>query len=70
MRDKRPLLSTKDVGNDEDSAGSLIRGLEALVLELKAFDATVQKLSQNADNLIERQHYDAENIKIKKVKIS
>lgn len=69
MKDKRPILTTKEVGKDEDSAQSLKRKLEALTLELKTFEVTVTKLSQTADNLIERQHYDSENIDAKKKQI-
>lgn len=66
MHDRRPLLSTKEVGRDEDSAQSLKRKLEVLALELKTFVTTINKLDETADRLIERQHYDAENIKLKK----
>ncbi|XP_063909279.1 spectrin beta chain, non-erythrocytic 1 isoform X5 [Zophobas morio] len=66
IRDKRPLLATKEVGKDEDSAESLKRKLEAVTLEVKAFEVTINKLRQTAEELIERQHYDARNIDTKK----
>jgi spectrin beta len=66
MREKRPLLATKEVGKDEDSAESLKRKLEAVTLEVKAFEMTISKLAQTANELIERQHYDAANIEAKK----
>ncbi|RZC41345.1 spectrin alpha chain, non-erythrocytic 1, partial [Asbolus verrucosus] len=69
MNDKRPLLATKEVGKDEDSAESLKRKLEALTLELKAFEITITNLGQAADKLIERQHYDSVNIEAKKNQI-
>ncbi|XP_008201528.1 spectrin alpha chain, non-erythrocytic 1 isoform X2 [Tribolium castaneum] len=66
MRDKRPSLVTREVGKDEDSAESLKRKLEATELEIKAFEVTIKKLKQSADELIERQHYDAVNIEKRK----
>lgn len=67
MREKRPSLATREVGKDEDSAESLKRKLEAIELEIKAFEVTIRKLEQTADELIERQHYDAANIEKRKV---
>lgn len=61
------MLATKEVGKDEDSAESLKRKLEAVTLEVKAFEMTISKLAQTANELIERQHYDAANIEAKKV---
>jgi len=67
IKEKRPFLATREVGKDEDSAQSLQRKLEALSLEIKSFKATVDKLTQAADKLIEREHFDSVNIELKKV---
>lgn len=69
IHDKRPLLATKDVGKDEDSAHSLQRKLEALSIEVRAFQPTVEKLNNKAEKLIEREHFDAININNKKEQI-
>lgn len=56
------------MGNNEDTAQSLQRKLEALSLEIKTFQPNVEKLKKAADNLIEREHFDSENIAQKKVR--
>ncbi|XP_023018167.2 spectrin beta chain, non-erythrocytic 5 kst isoform X2 [Leptinotarsa decemlineata] len=62
ISEKRPFLASKEVGKDEDTAQSLQRKLEALSMEVKTFQPTIQKLSKMADSLIERDHFDSENI--------
>lgn len=67
MQEKRPIVTSVEIGRDEDSAQSLQRKLEGISLEVEAFKATIEKLTKMAVNLIERQHYDAENIAKKQV---
>ncbi|XP_066150741.1 spectrin beta chain isoform X4 [Euwallacea fornicatus] len=69
IKEKRPFLATKEVGKDEDSAQSLQRKLEALSLEIKSFQSVVDKLKGTADKLIEREHFDSDNISQKKVQL-
>lgn len=67
--EKKPLLSTKEVGKDEDTAKSLQRKLETLSIEVKTFQKTIQKLSDVADSLIDRRHFDAGNIEKSKIEL-
>lgn len=60
-------MASGEVGKDEDSAKSLQKKLEGLGLEVEAFKATKEKLSKMAQSLVDRQHYDAENISSKQV---
>ncbi|XP_050313156.1 spectrin beta chain, non-erythrocytic 1 isoform X2 [Anthonomus grandis grandis] len=69
IKEKRPFLATKEVGKDEDSAQSLQRKLEALSLEIKSFQSNVDKIKNSANNLVEREHFDSENIIEKKVQV-
>ncbi|VEN48181.1 unnamed protein product [Callosobruchus maculatus] len=69
INDKRPFLATKEVGKDEDSAQSLQRKLEALSIEVKSFQPTIQKLGKMADSLVAREHFDANNIAATKVEL-
>ena len=45
MDDKRPLLTSTDYGKDEDSVVVLLKKLDALDLDLEAFESNMQKLS-------------------------
>ncbi|KAJ8972184.1 hypothetical protein NQ314_000314 [Rhamnusium bicolor] len=69
INDKRPFLATKEVGKDEDTAQSLQRKLEALSIEVKTFQPTIQRLGKIADGLVEREHFDANNIATTKVEL-
>lgn len=69
LKDKRPLIASKDYGKDEDSVQTLQRRLEGLACEMAAFQSTVARLSKIAANLIERQHFDAANIQAKQSEI-
>lgn len=67
MQDKRRLLTSREIGKDEDSNQSLQKKLEALHLEVEAFKAHVERLAEMSKSLVERQHYDASNVEIKQV---
>ncbi|KAJ8981846.1 hypothetical protein NQ317_001809 [Molorchus minor] len=69
INDKRPFLATKEVGKDEDTAQSLQRKLEALSLEVKTFQPTIQRLGNIANALVERGHFDSNNIATTKVEL-
>ncbi len=68
MEEKHPLLASTDYGKDEDSVVSLLKKLDALDLDLEAFDTNMQKLSSLSSGLIERGHFDSEDIKHRQVK--
>ncbi|XP_028142929.1 spectrin beta chain, non-erythrocytic 1 isoform X1 [Diabrotica virgifera virgifera] len=67
--EKRPLLATKEVGKDEDTAKSLQRKLETLSIEVKTFQKSIQRIVDAADSLIARRHFDAANIEKVKVEL-
>lgn len=61
-------MSTKEVGKDEDTAQSLQRKLEVLTSEVQSFQPSIENIKKAADSLIEREHFDSENITQKKVR--
>ncbi|XP_046388683.1 spectrin alpha chain, non-erythrocytic 1 isoform X4 [Ischnura elegans] len=60
--ERQPLLMSSDVGQDEDSAAALIKRLDAADRELGTFQVSLGKLAETANNLVQRGHFDAENI--------
>ena len=68
MDDKRPLLASTDYGKDEDSVVALLKKLDALDLDLEAFETNMQKLSGLSSGLIERGHFDSEDIQQRQVR--
>ncbi|XP_055716450.1 spectrin alpha chain, non-erythrocytic 1 isoform X4 [Phlebotomus papatasi] len=62
MKDKLPILASHDYGKDNDSVQSLQKKLESLQRELTAFKGNVEKIDSLAQGLIDRGHFDAENI--------
>uniref|UniRef100_A0A6B2E568 Putative beta chain spectrin n=1 Tax=Phlebotomus kandelakii TaxID=1109342 RepID=A0A6B2E568_9DIPT len=65
MKDKLPILASHDYGKDNDSVQSQQKKLESLQRELMAFRANVEKIDNLAQGLIDRGHFDAENISMK-----
>lgn len=62
MKEKLPLLATQDLGKDGSSVQSLQKKLDSLQRELIAFKSSVDKIDVLAKGLIERHHFDSENI--------
>ncbi|XP_071454610.1 spectrin beta chain, non-erythrocytic 5 isoform X3 [Hetaerina americana] len=60
--ERQPPLMSSDVGQDEDSTAALIRRLDAADRELGTFQVSLGKLAETANNLVQRGHFDAENI--------
>ncbi|KAK9716990.1 Variant SH3 domain [Popillia japonica] len=69
FNDKRPLLQSAEVGKDEDSTKSLQRKLEAIGCEVEAYKNNIARLTNMAKGLLDRNHFDAENIAAKQAKI-
>jgi spectrin beta len=67
IRDKRPLLTLSDFGKDEDSVQSLAKKLEGMERDLSQFQHTVGKLAKLAQGLVDRGHFDSQNIAAKQV---
>jgi len=62
MREKRPYFASNDYGKDEDSVQGLIKKLEVLQRDLVTFEKTIEKLYSLSHELVERKHFDSENI--------
>lgn len=69
IKEKRPILTSADYGKDEDQVQSLQKRLEALQRELIAFEPSVEKVTNLADNLLTRNHFDSDKIRSKSDKI-
>lgn len=65
MKEKHPLFASIDYGKDEDSVQSIQKKLDALQRELTTFATSIDKVDKLASGLIERNHFDSENIKNK-----
>ena len=62
LEDKRPLVLSQDYGRDEDSTQILIKKLDSVTRDVKSFHSTVDKLEAVASKLVERNHFDSDNI--------
>lgn len=69
MDEKHAVLSSTDYGKDEDSVQSLQKKSNALQRELNAFATSIEKIDKLASGLLERNHFDSDNIKKKNVSI-
>ncbi|KAF5273495.1 hypothetical protein FQA39_LY07512 [Lamprigera yunnana] len=67
--DRKPLLISNEIGKDEGTAQTILRKLEALGCEIASFEATIKRLRQLANNILERQHFDSENVQNKQTQI-
>lgn len=62
MNEKIPALKSKDLGKDEDSVHLLQKKQNALELDIDNFQNTIGELSALSHGLVERGHFDSENI--------
>lgn len=70
IREKRPILASGDCGKDEGSVLSLQKKMESIQREIVTFESSsLQKVLKLASNLIERNHFDSDKIKMKNDKI-
>ncbi|XP_045480919.1 uncharacterized protein LOC123685307 [Harmonia axyridis] len=61
--DKLLALATSEVVRDEISIQMLQGELSLITAEVEDYQEMIDKLSQRCSNLVEREHYDADNIK-------
>jgi len=61
-------LASNDYGRDEDSVQTLMKKLEGIERELNTFQHTLERLAKLSMNLVNRSHFDSENILRKQVK--
>lgn len=65
IKEKRPILASHDHGKDEDSVASMQKKLDAIQREIVAFQPSIEKISKLANNLLDRGHFDHQNIYLK-----
>ncbi|XP_022241663.1 spectrin beta chain, non-erythrocytic 1-like [Limulus polyphemus] len=69
IREKKPLLTNPDLGKDEDSVQALMKKLDGLVRDIESFNNNIAKLAKLGQGLVERGHFDSENILKKQVSV-
>ncbi|PVD25646.1 hypothetical protein C0Q70_13305 [Pomacea canaliculata] len=62
MNEKIPQLTSSDLGKDEDSVLALMKKLDALDRDIDNFSNSIGELSALSRSLVDRNHYDSENI--------
>lgn len=61
------MLASNDYGRDEDSVQTLMKKLEGIERELNTFQHTLERLAKLSRDLVNRSHFDSENILRKQV---
>lgn len=69
MKEKKPFLTSTDCGKDEASVQSLMKKLDVLERDIENFNNNIIKLGKLSQGLIERGHFDSENIKQKQEEV-
>ena len=70
MMDKRSLVELKEYGKDEDSTQALIKKHEAIELEIEAYRASIDQLSDESKRLLGGDHFDPKVIKKREVSLT
>ncbi|KAL7032819.1 hypothetical protein ACKWTF_007407 [Chironomus riparius] len=65
INEKKPILTSSDFGKDEDAVLSQQKKFDALQREMVAFEFSIVKVAQLGKNLIDRGHFDKEQINSK-----
>ncbi|KAK3093468.1 hypothetical protein FSP39_016126 [Pinctada imbricata] len=63
MEEKVPVLSSADYGKDQDTVQAYIKKLDTLERDIENFSSNIGELAALSRVLIEKDHYDTENIK-------
>lgn len=69
MKERLPLVSNTEIGKDEDSLQSLLKNLTAVEHEIEKFREEIVRLGQVAKGLVDRRHFDSENISSRQARI-
>lgn len=69
MKEKIPALTSPDLGKDEDSVQVLQKKLDALERDIDNFQNNIGELAALSRNLIDRGHFDSDNIKTQQASI-
>ncbi|GFT80923.1 spectrin beta chain, non-erythrocytic 5 [Nephila pilipes] len=65
IKERKPPLTSSDLGKDEDSVQSLMKKLDGLERDIHNFNSNIIRLAKLSQGLIERGHFDSENIQEK-----
>ena len=65
INERKPLLTSSDLGKDEDSVQGLLKKLDALELDIDNFNNNIGELAALSSGLNEKNHFDSVNIKAK-----
>lgn len=66
LNDKKPFITSNEIGEDEDSTQILQRKLDVFKCEIQAFESTIQHLRDLVET-IGSDHFDSNNISVKMV---
>ncbi|GIY06493.1 hypothetical protein CDAR_514752 [Caerostris darwini] len=69
IKERKPPLTSSDLGKDEDSVQSLMKKLDGLERDIHNFNTNIIKLAKLSQGLIERGHFDSENIQEKQKQV-
>ncbi|KAL4238363.1 Spectrin beta chain [Mactra antiquata] len=69
MNEKIPSLTSPDLGKDEDSVQVLQKKLDTLERDINNYKSNIDELSTLSKTLLEKEHFDSENIKLQQTSI-
>uniref|UniRef100_A0A2R5L953 Putative spectrin beta chain non-erythrocytic 5 isoform x6 n=1 Tax=Ornithodoros turicata TaxID=34597 RepID=A0A2R5L953_9ACAR len=69
IKEKMPIVTSADLGKDDDSVLALTKKLDGIERDVDAFSSNIGRLAKQSMGLIERGHFDGENIKKKQSEI-
>ena len=69
MNEKIPALTSPDFGKDEDSVSVLQKKLDALDRDIDNYQNNIGELAALSRTLVDKSHFDSENIKAHQVKM-
>lgn len=65
IREKIPLVTSADLGKDDDSVLALTKKLDGIECDVEAFSANIERLAKQSKALVERGHFDSDNVQKK-----
>lgn len=68
INEKRPLVTSPDLGKDEDTVQVLTKKLDALYLDIDNFNNSIGELAALSQGLVQRGHFDSVNIQDQQVR--
>ncbi|XP_040070142.1 spectrin beta chain, non-erythrocytic 1 [Ixodes scapularis] len=62
MKEKLPLVTSADLGKDEDSVLALAKKLDGIDRDVEGFSTNISRLMKQSKQLVDRGHFDSGNI--------